>query len=172
MEFTTHKQRLNAMCAGEAPTRDMASLALYNAAKKALDECVVDVDGSLARKQELAALQAESQIKRTERVLELVNVDGRLINPKRAPVEPFEYPEAAFEQMLVDRHVPSDATWEEALFVFLRGRRCAQCSKLTLLLCKGRFGASRRTSATWRFPQLLRARYVYICPKRKTICLL
>ena len=37
MDFTTHKQKLTAMCAGEAPTRDMASLALYTAARKALE---------------------------------------------------------------------------------------------------------------------------------------
>jgi len=120
MEFTTHKQRLTAMCAGEAPTRDMSSLALYNAAKKALDECVVDVDGSLAKKQELAAQMAEAQFKRSEpAVIDLAPVDGRLVNPRRRlPPKPEGDPEDLFEQMLRDRKVPHDVTWDEALSVY------------------------------------------------------
>ena len=46
MELTMHRERLTAMCAGEAPTRDMDSLALYQAAAAALEALVVSKDGT------------------------------------------------------------------------------------------------------------------------------
>jgi len=83
-----------------------------------LKECIIDVDGSLAKKREIAEQQAEAGMKRTNVVVELMTIDGRLINPHEKSPPAFasqEEAEKAFEQMLMDLRVSNDLTWEEAL---------------------------------------------------------
>mmetsp|Transcript_6018 Transcript_6018/g.7862 ORF Transcript_6018/g.7862 Transcript_6018/m.7862 type:complete len:786 (+) Transcript_6018:118-2475(+) len=123
MAFTQYKARLEAMCTGEAPTKDQASMALFNAAKKALEDCIVDSDGTGALKKERdrkAQLDAGAEsVKRVKAAasLELKTVSGDLNSGTTENVE-YKTPEeaaSAFKQMLADKKVPASATWVQAL---------------------------------------------------------
>ena len=121
MEFTTHRERIKALCAGEAPTKDQASLAIYRAAKQALEELVIDVDGSLAKKK--AEEEARAQAAEESRLHELQasrKLQLSIIPDKVVRREIKEYPwsnengKEVFLRMLSDWDVSATATWDEA----------------------------------------------------------
>ena len=124
MEFTHYKARLSALCTGEVPTKDTASLEIHDAAKKALEECVVDSDGSGAkRKLEEKAATEEAEKSKTRvksaQELELQVVSGDLKAPTQKKTGPKFNNDAeaveAFKQLLNDKKVPAKATWMEAM---------------------------------------------------------
>ena len=124
MEFTHYKARLSALCTGEVPTKDTASLEIHDAAKKALEECVVDSDGSgakrkLEEKEAMdAAEKAKTRVKSAEE-LELQVVSGDLKAPSQKKSAPKFSNDAeaieAFKQLLNDKKVPAKASWMEAM---------------------------------------------------------
>jgi hypothetical protein len=118
VEYTKFKLRLKSLCAGEAPTKDQVSLAVYMAARKAVDELVIDLDGSYARKKAeeasaAAAAEAAEAARKKQEVL-LTVISGDLESPPRKRFQLQGDGKAEFLRMLDDWKIPGTATWEEA----------------------------------------------------------
>jgi len=122
VEYTKFKLRLKSLCAGEMPTKDQFSMAVYQAAQKALDDLVVDLDGSYAKKRAedeaaAAATVDESETKGKEASkwsTKDFEVVSRSYPPPSAKLVEFEGKgKEVFLEMLQDWGVPASATWEE-----------------------------------------------------------
>ena len=116
VEYSVFKRRLKSHCAGEAPTKDQVSLAVYQAAKKAVDELVVDLDGSYAKLMADEAIRAERDAKPavTSRSLDLKEISGDLPTISPPKTIPEGDPKQVFLDMLEEWKVPLTATWDEA----------------------------------------------------------
>lgn len=118
MELTMHRERLRFLCAGEPPTRDMNSLALYTAAQRALVELTVDVDGSLAKRrleeEQRASTEPREDSASAKPKVQLTEISGELKRPVAVSVGALEAPHKVFSDMLAEWRVPADATWEVA----------------------------------------------------------
>src|SRR5205807_7982288 len=100
------------------------SMAVYQAAKKALDELVIDLDGSYAKmkaaEEAAAAADEEANKKRVAvpgSTADFVQIHGELERPNERPAKTseFEYKgKEVFLQMLDDWKIPPNATWDEA----------------------------------------------------------
>ncbi len=123
MEFTRYKERLRALCSGEAPTKDMDSLALYKAARTALDECLV---GSSADKDENTKEDVKTNKVFSGRDSSLKVIQGKLTGKAFHPCAAREVKGEdteidlsnevkAFKEMLSDRRVPPGTTWKVAV---------------------------------------------------------
>jgi len=112
MQFTRYKERLRALCAGAPPTKDMESLAVFKAARKALDECSV---ASVAEpKKEVTYRRAKPASE-----LPLREITGVLLVPdsknKYKILTDTETAIKEFKCMLKERKVPPNSSWVEAM---------------------------------------------------------
>ncbi|KAH9259236.1 hypothetical protein BASA81_002279 [Batrachochytrium salamandrivorans] len=122
MELTMHRERLRSLCAGEPPTRDMNSLALYTAAQHALVELMVDVDGSLAKRrmeeEQRASTEPREDSASAKPKVQLTEISGELKRPAAVSncgeIGASDSPQQVFSNMLAEWQVPPDATWEVA----------------------------------------------------------
>jgi len=117
MEFTRYKERLRVMCSGDAPTKDMQSLALYKAARRALEDCLVGPATDAGAKEE-KALKSNKVMRAAD--LEFKTVDGTLRPPPEKAFRPTTSDDwasetEAFIGMLEERRVPPGAEWVEAI---------------------------------------------------------
>lgn len=118
MELTMYRERLSAMCDGDEPTKDMESRAVYRAAREALEASVVG--GTLkGSEKENDDTKPERVVATKAAPLILTEISGELNGPGPEGGWPkydsHEDARKAFQQMLMDKKVPSDATWAEAL---------------------------------------------------------
>mmetsp|Transcript_4 Transcript_4/g.11 ORF Transcript_4/g.11 Transcript_4/m.11 type:complete len:688 (-) Transcript_4:1081-3144(-) len=111
MEFTRYKERLRGMCAGDAPTKDVDSMALFRAARAALDEILESTTTN-----EQPVKNVKKNVIYSAAASNLTRVSGELKAPAVA-IKKEDYTEEieAFRKMLEDRKVPSDATWVVAI---------------------------------------------------------
>ncbi len=122
LDFTRYKERVRALCSGDAPTKDMQSLALYNAARAVLEQLGEGSSSSAASE----GNEAQSAKVRRGPELDLTEVSGDLRAPAGqgyAGLQPEEEqtPRAqelareAFMTMLKERRVPAGASWADAM---------------------------------------------------------
>jgi hypothetical protein len=122
LDFTRYKERVRALCSGDAPTKDMQSLALYNAARAVLEQLGEGSAASAAS----AGKEVRSAKVRRGAELDLTEVSGELRAPAGqgyAGLQPeeeqapgaHELAREAFMEMLKERRVPAGASWADAM---------------------------------------------------------
>jgi hypothetical protein len=112
MEFTRYKEKLRGLCMGEAPTKDMDSLALFKAARQALDECLVGICNDNG---EDKAVKKANKVM-SGRELNFALVSGNLKGPPRNHPKGSEADCLnAFKELLKERRVPPGASWNFAI---------------------------------------------------------
>jgi len=118
MDFTTYKGRLQALCSGEVPTKDVESREVYMAAQAALQEAKPQLkvegphsrkDGDLTVNRVVCAAEMQGYKLEEDPKAPIFELKSNFKAKKNKDDEDF------FKQMLLDRGVPAAASWAEAL---------------------------------------------------------